>query len=637
MFTTKTLLPCVALVSSAAVSSVAIAQTVAVNLGDDLAGGNQNSNLDDGAQLQVEVVDIDGDTVNDARTFIPIDHTGSFIGAGQVPLADPGTTTTNWRAGMQIVNYGTNVPSDVNLFRLAGNSATNDSLQMTSTAQAAGATSQGAAFLPHVVKDDFLGGLSAATELSFTDVAGGFTLSYGNQNTPDANGIRRARLLAQDGSQWYISDALGGGSSASITINPFSETWYPIDLTNNFFYDEVGGGDLTPTGSTIGAPVLGSTFTDIQALGAHLMKTSYDGSGANEFNVNVNDFVVSLDAVFPPPPEPVVGLAVVDWDMDTITPGVSTTEIFGNTFTGDAVIDGSGTPNPGLVSGETNDPLFLGDITPGGALGPIPPATMPTQTVGNGGAGGVGEALSFDGVDDEAYGVIAWLADSTEATFIDELDGVYVNLDFNEVDKDAAGLQTILSARNTFELRINDGDLEWVTWLEAGGTDTIAFELDASGGWHNVEAFLRPDGVSALYVDGVLAGQSAPGLLKIDRRSIVLGNTESEARFFEGLIDNVFVGGGILDALLEGDANGDGNVDLLDFDILASNFGAGPGFGGGIAGGDFNEDGNVDLLDFDILAGNFGASSPGAVPEPASLGLLALGGAALLRGRRRRA
>ncbi|MEM6749993.1 MAG: dockerin type I domain-containing protein [Planctomycetota bacterium] len=85
---------------------------------------------------------------------------------------------------------------------------------------------------------------------------------------------------------------------------------------------------------------------------------------------------------------------------------------------------------------------------------------------------------------------------------------------------------------------------------------------------------------------------------------------------------------------LPGDANGDGVVDLLDFDVLAQNFGSNTG--NGAADGDFNGDGTVDLLDFDILAQNFGATSPAAVPEPASLGLLGLGAAALVRGRRRR-
>ncbi|MEM6749290.1 MAG: dockerin type I domain-containing protein [Planctomycetota bacterium] len=86
---------------------------------------------------------------------------------------------------------------------------------------------------------------------------------------------------------------------------------------------------------------------------------------------------------------------------------------------------------------------------------------------------------------------------------------------------------------------------------------------------------------------------------------------------------------------LAGDANGDGVVDLLDFDVLAQNFGSSTG--NGAADGDFNADGVVDLLDFDVLAQNFGSSSPSAVPEPASLGLIGPGAAALVTGRRRRA
>lgn len=62
---------------------------------------------------------------------------------------------------------------------------------------------------------------------------------------------------------------------------------------------------------------------------------------------------------------------------------------------------------------------------------------------------------------------------------------------------------------------------------------------------------------------------------------------------------------------LAGDANGDGKVDLLDFNILKSNFGS----AGAFAQGDFNNDGVVDLQDFNILKTNFGVTAS-PVPEP---------------------
>ena len=64
-----------------------------------------------------------------------------------------------------------------------------------------------------------------------------------------------------------------------------------------------------------------------------------------------------------------------------------------------------------------------------------------------------------------------------------------------------------------------------------------------------------------------------------------------------------------------GDANGDGLVNLLDFNILVSNFGQSPRT---FDQGDFDFDGDVDLADFNILASRFGqglapdGSLPGA-------------------------
>lgn len=81
-------------------------------------------------------------------------------------------------------------------------------------------------------------------------------------------------------------------------------------------------------------------------------------------------------------------------------------------------------------------------------------------------------------------------------------------------------------------------------------------------------------------------------------------------------IDNIDA----LEVVLTGDANLDGSVDLLDLSTLASGFGG----TGTWKQGDFNGDGLVDLLDLSSLASNFNGVT-GAVPEPATAAVIALG------------
>ncbi len=77
------------------------------------------------------------------------------------------------------------------------------------------------------------------------------------------------------------------------------------------------------------------------------------------------------------------------------------------------------------------------------------------------------------------------------------------------------------------------------------------------------------------------------------------------------------VGGNAVDfgTLLEGDANNDNVIELLDFSILANTFGKSAGETNYDERADFNQDDAVDLNDFSLLAANFGAQGqePGGV------------------------
>jgi len=86
-----------------------------------------------------------------------------------------------------------------------------------------------------------------------------------------------------------------------------------------------------------------------------------------------------------------------------------------------------------------------------------------------------------------------------------------------------------------------------------------------------------------------------------------------------------------------GDTNNDGVVDAADYITVKRHMGQGVGSAGASAG-DFDLDGDVDWDDLQILIGAMGAggNGGGTIPEPATLGLLALGALAVVRRRNRR-
>jgi hypothetical protein len=165
--------------------------------------------------------------------------------------------------------------------------------------------------------------------------------------------------------------------------------------------------------------------------------------------------------------------------------------------------------------------------------------------------------------------------------------------------------------------------------------DRINFVVDANGDFNSdtllVHAAVRlhvdaapltandrdPDGdaLTVQLVDGPAHGQlvlQPGGAFSYTPAAGFLGTDSFTYRVSDGLHTSAPATVTLLvePKLVEGDANGDGRVDLNDFGLLKQSFGTSPAFR---PQGDLNGDHKVDLTDFGILKENFGQGGSAAL------------------------
>ena len=298
----------------------------------------------------------------------------------------------------------------------------------------------------------------------------------------------------------------------------------------------------------------------------------------------------------------------------------------------------SGAGSIGVLAGshKINLPMFVNDNTT------VNVSTGATLTIADPLVIAGGQALTKTGAG--TLRIISTVSGSAPGATID-VGGGETQVDFGigtaATASSAADAQVSLRVSGAAKARLNSN--QTLRRLDAATSTAGDQEIDLAGRQVRVYAADRAAEELIIYDDIKAARLSASG------RDGIYDSTSPPTRYAVGVTDQSLDAHGDLSVLVrltrEGDANVDGQVNLIDFNRLAGSFGQS---NQRWDNGDFNYDGNVNLIDFNRLAANFGTSAAGpevtpqdwarlgaAVPEPSAVAATALGAATMLRRRRR--
>lgn len=277
----KKLLLCSSLICFSAVLGLGQSSFTAVDFGANYSSNNINTATPP-SQLATGDFNFNGSATDRA----------SYVTLGQEHTApnSPNWTTPSGKSGA-VIRYGYSIAnidsSDDPSMNLVRYNAGADLLQNTS---GAGTSSMRMASAWYWEKSSFLNGTNLLDNLSFADQAGSLTASFANSGTPTTGNTRLARFIIQSGGDWFLSGDAFGGTSGTLSINAADATWHNFDphSASLLFYNP----------SDMGSGVLGSTLTDISAIGVHVQHELFDGTINNAMSHQFG----SLEAAVIPEP-----------------------------------------------------------------------------------------------------------------------------------------------------------------------------------------------------------------------------------------------------------------------------------------------------------------------------------------------